>query len=59
MPTVTTHISRIVIASSFVLAAITVQGQTWRPPADADRAIHVTGDRELAAPLLGARAVIV
>src|SRR5215510_6681201 len=37
MRPVTTLISRMVIASAFVLAAITVQAQSWRPPADAER----------------------
>src|SRR4029453_875465 len=36
MRPVNTHTSRIVIASAFVLAAITVRAQSWRPPADAE-----------------------
>src|SRR5262249_47262525 len=37
MRPVTILISRMVISSAFVLAAITVQAQSWRPPADAER----------------------
>jgi len=37
MRLVTTLILRIVIASASMLATITVQAQTWRPPADAER----------------------